>query len=459
MTSQIVIMNSHGFAFASDSAVSAGRYSSNSVQKIFTLPGRQPVAFMVMGSAIHAPSGLSWDRVMYEYHLHYIKKNGIDGELKTMDEYVNDFTKFLESIISTKENNWSLMRDLYSFFSNERSYIWKDIDESSNPQFNDFSNSPTAKFSENIADTLRFFREQTASTTAGAYKYEQIIHTYHKDIEDLVRAIIAGRIEPDSDLLDTMVEFIARHLVFYETDDFWKDSNSTVVLAGFGINDVCPSYVKLKTGSVTIGLEHDVVVERNIVDRDADRAPSKSDKNKISKSRVFIEPLAQDRFTTRITTGMDKSYWRDSDISRDAENLVKEWLEVNGTDVVSKVPGIGPDKAAKVVKQLFDADMPHEVGARHWKGVMGNIQDTKGSFRSAVDRLSPIDLCKMAKHLIETEVIMSSFIDSSRSVDLPVDSCYVTKENGFVWQSKKNIPDSKINPKIFSFKRDGTLFF
>ena len=65
----------------------------------------------------------------------------------------------------------------------------------------------------------------------------------------------------------------------------------------------------------------------------------------------------------------------------------------------------------------------------------------------------------MAKHLIETEVIMSSFIDSSRSVDLPVDSCYVTKENGFVWQSKKNIPDSKINPKIFSFKRDGTLFF
>ena len=61
-------MNTHGFAFASDSAVTSGEYTSNSVQKIFTLPGRQPVAFMVMGSAIHAASGLTWDRVFYQYH-------------------------------------------------------------------------------------------------------------------------------------------------------------------------------------------------------------------------------------------------------------------------------------------------------------------------------------------------------------------------------------------------------
>jgi hypothetical protein len=76
-----------------------------------------------------------------------------------------------------------------------------------------------------------------------------------------------------------------------------------------------------------------------------------------------------------------------------------------------------------------------------------------------VNRLSPIDLAKMATHLIETEAIMSSFVSPDKYVDLPVDCCYVTKENGFVWKSLKNIPDSRINPKVFSIDREGTLFY
>jgi hypothetical protein len=92
-----------------------------------------------------------------------------------------------------------------------------------------------------------------------------------------------------------------------------------------------------------------------------------------------------------------------------------------------------------------------------WVNKQGN--SVKAEFRKAVERLAPIDLAKLAKHLIENEAIMTSFLRSQKSVDLPVDSCYVTKENGFIWTSLKNIPDPSINHKVFSLSRDGTLLF
>jgi hypothetical protein len=462
MTSQIVIMNTHGFAFASDSAVTSGEYTSNSVQKIFTLPGRQPVAFMVMGSAIHAASGLTWDRVFYQYHLHFTKKYGKDTELSHMSTYESDFSSYLTSIISERNNKIALMRDIYSYFGDDKSYIWRGVNNSDIPEFSEEETSPQLLFSRNISSTLDYFKEKASNDLEKAYKLEQVVNIYGDVLEEVAEEIIqsSGKLDPTKELTDTMCEFIAQHLVYYQSDDNWKVSTSTVVLAGFGSEDDYPAYVKMKTGSVTQGLPTNFILERNVVDSNVDLSPSTSDENKISKSRVFIEPLAQDRFTTRITTGLDKIYWQNQRVSREAEDCVKQWLNEYGVKEVSKVAGIGAVTAKKIIKQLIeDAQMPMAVGSLHWKEMSKSLHYNKGEFRKAVDRLAPIDLCKMAKNLIETEAVMSSFIYHTRSVDLPIDSCYVTKENGFIWKSIKNIPDPSINPKVFNIERDGTLMF
>ncbi len=455
-------MNRHGFAFASDSAVTSGEYTSNSVQKIFTLPGRQPVAFMVMGSAIHAASGLSWDRVFYKYHLHFTNKYGKEAELTYMSAYERDFSSFLTSIISEENNNDALMRDIYSFFSKDKSYIWRGVNNSDIPEFSEEETSPQLVFNNNITSTLDFFKDKASDDLEKAYQLEQVSTIYGDDLPGLAEAIIesSGVVEPTKELTNTMCEFIAHHLVYSQSDDFWKSSKSTVVLAGFGSDDEYPAYVKMETCSVTLGLQTDFVVERNVVSPHAEIVPSIADENKISTSRVFIEPLAQDLFTTRITTGLDKKYWMDATISREAEKCVELWLNENGVKEVSKVAGIGPATAKKIVKQLIDdASMPFAVGKLHWRDMSDSIHHNKGKFRKAVDRLAPIDLCKMAKHLIETEAVMSSFIYHTRSVDFPIDSCYVTKENGFIWGSIKNVPDPSINPKVFNIDRDGSLMF
>ena len=112
-------MNPRGVSFSSDSASSKGSFSTNSVQKIFSLPGRQPVAFMVAGSSIFAPTGLSWDRVFYKYNKYFSEKHGQNTELETMLDYEKDFLSFLKSIPLDEANNMALYYDLLSYFASE----------------------------------------------------------------------------------------------------------------------------------------------------------------------------------------------------------------------------------------------------------------------------------------------------------------------------------------------------
>ena len=97
-------MNSRGVAFATDSAVSwRDGFARPSAQKLFSLPGRQPLAYMIMGSGTFAPTGLSWDRIFHKYNLYYSERYGAEAELDTVEEYEKDFISFLGSLYSEED--------------------------------------------------------------------------------------------------------------------------------------------------------------------------------------------------------------------------------------------------------------------------------------------------------------------------------------------------------------------
>ena len=465
MTSQIVIMNQLGFTLASDSAVSSGKFSSNSVQKIFSLPGRQPVAFMVMGSGTHAASGLSWDRVFHKYHKHFIQKYGKNHELTKMNEYEKDFTQFLKSIISKEYNSYSLSRDLYYFFTSNRNYIWEGVKIGDSPEYSTNPEIAVKNFSENIGSTLQFFQSKVGGDVEKSYQFNQVRQKHIESLKQTAMDIIdygAHRYNNAivvEDFQDVMVDFLAHHLVHYSNDNGWKDTNSTIILAGFGLKEEYPSYLSIKSTSVVDGLPTDNNISRSVVSPFSSVNPE-LDENGVWKSRVFMESFAMQSFTSRITTGLDDKYSKNQSISKEVQNIITDWFEKNGSSEFSKVPGVGDATAVKIVEHLLkNTNLPWEIGNQHWMWVADGASAIKKEFRDSVNRLSPIDLAKMATHLIETEAIMSSFVSPDRYVDLPVDCCYVTKENGFVWKSLKNVPDTEINPKVTLIERDGTLFY
>ncbi|MEK9697493.1 MAG: hypothetical protein VW270_17140 [Candidatus Poseidoniales archaeon] len=454
-------MNQRGFALASDSAVSSGSYSSNSVQKIFTLPGRQPVGFMVMGSGIHAPSGLSWDRIFHNYHLHYVNKYGKTTELDDMETYREDFTTFVNSLITKEFNDRSLMRDLYYFFANENSYIWRGVFEGT-PEYSSEKENTQLVFSENIDSTLQFFSKNVSEDVEKSYRLNQVKKNHSEALDQVAKDILEfgkGAAPMTDDSVAQMTDFLTYHIVYHDDDDFWKTSDSQIVLAGFGSTDQYPVYFTLKFSSVAVGMDTQLMTSRNVVEPRATVNPFTED-NLTFFSKVYIEPFAIKNFTMRITTGMDNDAFRTKKISKVAQEEVEKWLKTKGKDEISKIAGVGATTSQKIVDHLItDANFPWEVGNAHWGWVSSSLNSAKKEFRDSVNRLVPIDLAKMAKHLIETEAIMSSFIHSQKQVDLPVDVCYVTKENGFIWSELKNMPNMAINPKLSSISRDGELFY
>ena len=114
MTSVITLTNKNGVAFAADSASTwTGESICNSV-KLFPVR-KAPIAFMVMGSAVFAPTGLTWDRIFYEYNKYFSEKNGVHGELGTVSDYESDFISFLNSRVDPVRNDESIYSDIISF--------------------------------------------------------------------------------------------------------------------------------------------------------------------------------------------------------------------------------------------------------------------------------------------------------------------------------------------------------
>ena len=90
MTAIVGVLNKHGVALAADSAVSFGNTHKvvNTGNKVFALSKYQPVAIATYGRS--AFMGTPWDIIIKLYR----KKLGKHSFPK-LDEYVNDFIKYL----------------------------------------------------------------------------------------------------------------------------------------------------------------------------------------------------------------------------------------------------------------------------------------------------------------------------------------------------------------------------
>ena len=106
--------NSIGIVLSSDSTVSFGNSGKfyPTVNKIFSLSGRQPVGIMISGGAISATSGLHWERIIGLF------RNEIDNkEQDHLRGYYDIFNYVVGNVNTPAANNNSIKSDLINFFT------------------------------------------------------------------------------------------------------------------------------------------------------------------------------------------------------------------------------------------------------------------------------------------------------------------------------------------------------
>ena len=463
MTSQLLLMNSRGVTFASDSASSSGRFSTNSVQKIFSLPGRQPIAFMVSGSAIYAPSGLSWDRIFYKYNDYYSEKFGKNEELKTISDYETDFLQFLRTMTSNNANNMHLSYDLYTYFAGNQGLLTKY--EPSEYEPSDNANKLSEKLEKLRIHLEKIFQNLSdLSDIDSQIKIKQINESHGEMLdltaESIIHSLMGIEASDAPDLTGMVRALLLYHTVHHGKDMSWRASTTTLVFGGFSKDEENPSTIRIKVGTMIHGNESNWIVDRNIVSDESDINPRTS--NGIDyHSRVFIEGFAQCDMIQRLTHGADPRLGLNRDentVSRMAGVAVYSWLDKYAVEELTKLHGIGATKAEEIKQHLLTkAGMASEVEHNHWNWFNGHINDTKKEFRGAIDRLSSIELAELSGYLIEIQAKMYQYIRPQATVSIPVDVCYLTKEQGFIWHKLKNTRflalDKELNPKFYNLER------
>jgi len=492
MTSIIHTMNSNGVAFATDSAVSYGDHYRNSAQKLFSLPGRQPIAFMIMGSGKFGPANLSWVRIFYKYNLYYIEKYGAESELPTVEDYEKDFIDFLESLVSVEDNESALAYDIWV------NWVGRDLPGEKGILLNSGylddtpDSSPEGRTQERRGlDAMERLLDNYESNASwiSAESYDDIEHQYKvKQIEKwhgdtlnkatewiLMSALLGDEVSDgnwekfrenlSSELqeeVDSYVErlnvMLKRWLAAWGNFHSWKKNGSQadVVFGGFGKNDEFPRTTHIVTGSRVNGLGNsaELVFDRNIVDPNV-RWPEQEEGTHNWRCNAFLEALAQNEFILRMTTGLSKTFAK-GNVSKAAVNSIEGWLNYQGTQTIAEVEGVSEELAESVVSHLVKEKISGAIGDHFGQWVHNQQVEVKQEFRQAVSRLSPVELAELASDLIEVQAKTHNIVNSQASVDLPVDVCYLSKENGFIWYSRKNLPNLELNPRISSMDWEGS---
>ena len=492
MTSIIQAMNSRGVAFATDSAVSwKDGHARPSAQKLFSLPGRQPIAFMVMGSGTFAPTGLSWDRIFHKYNIQYREKYGAELELDTVRDYEKDFIDFLDSLYDPQVNDDALARDIYFHWDSRRAnFASISSAESSVPDdMEDDQSIPTVERSsfysvgrliDDWEENSWFHTEESYSDIDHQYRTRQVeshhLGTIKKAAEwvmqesydkpgssintwDSLYSELDEETKSEADsLLDRLIVVITRWLASWGNNHSWKEGSSKaeVVFGGFGRNDEFPITTHIVTGSRVKGLGNfdGLLKERNIVDPTYFAGPVYDSEEGEWRCFAYLQAFAQNEFIMRVTAGQDLSLKHD--IRSKFRDSLEHWISNTLSRDIAEVDGVGK----VTVKSIID----HLEGKEHHKGFSDYMHDyiadvgnnTKQNFRVAIDRLSPPELADLTMDLIEVQAKMHNIVNPQSTVNLPVDVCYLSKENGFIWHRRKNVPDRSINPRLDYMKWDGS---
>ena len=473
MTSQQLMMNHLGVALASDSTVTLGNSGRtySTVNKIFSLGGRQPVAFMVSSAANYIPAGVSWERVFGLY-----REFRGDKELPKLVDYLHDFTKFIssqESLRIPSVNNVAIQTDLIdeytrligpadqkekmqratmsSFGGNE---IWKETN------LNLYLEEATAKRIEDLlsqarAATTRRLDEQGDDYSNHIYKVKKL---QSSNVKIASEEFCKRHKCPE---LGAMIEEIFLHHLCLLGHDFKWKTTSRVVIAGFGKTDLKPTMCYIDVGSdITDGPFSSITryFIRNRQDYSDDgrwiKEDSEDPEENLWSALGFSQGFAQHDNMKAMMFGILPR------IDRNLRTYIPRAIITRLTEqipaMVSKIPGVGETKMDYFNKN-FEQEKEHileSINEIVSDEIWTEVEYRSSRFNSVTKSLPIDELARFVEKMVSLEVNMTHFLEDIRSVGGPIDVATVTKEDGFLWVRSKQNHDPSINPRQSKVDRE-----
>ncbi len=432
---------------AADSAASTGSKIHKTADKLFTLSKYYPVGIMVYNSS--AFMGVPWESIIKVFRNNFDKKHH-----PTLKEYADEFINSLdgnESIVSLSVQKQFFKLQVESYFNELKESIKdfiKDQDETTKLALNlvsvicpdsvdedeesqefdqlnkmlrtDLLKIHTENLKNKVMEDLGELPEHFISDILGNKEYKEIIQNAStKFFDDM---------EFDNDPTEELG--LVAVYGFYDT-------NSGVVIAGFGDDELYPSVI-----SYTIcGMINNKL---KILDNSNETASIAID----DSARII--PFAQHEMVDSFLEGVIPEYdeYSEGYLERLFNDLPSTFLQIveevdDGTG--SKLIDELKEKVQKIeeeTKVLFD----------DYKNEMKN-QKKKHEYPilMAVATLPKDDLASMAESLVHLTSLKRKFtFHEDETVGGAIDVAVISKGDGFVWIKRKHYFKAELNPQFFN---------
>ena len=406
MTAIVGILNRHGVAMATDSAItvrnSFGNKVINNANKLFSLSKYEPVGVMLYGNA--SLGGTPWDVIIKIYR----KQLGRET-FPTLNEYVNDFISYLY-----KNNFYSDKDKQDAFFRKSINDIYIKVERD---VINKLGNSIDDKNKDLINQKLKKIFDQNTSLPIKdrceglkKYSYEDFIR-YSSPFFDSFYDNVMIKKGCDRTLLNSYKDFYYHHLCDKGSILF---PYTGIVFAGYGESEYYPSIIEVRSYQNFDG---------NKFRYSMGLRDSISDKNPAG-----VYPFAQTNVMRNILEGIDPQIRRiiDDNFVGFAQGLIK--IIQTQAKQTNAIP---------FVKALENVDI---------KGIyQGFVQAVNDGIRdhhtnpliNTVEYLEKEDLAEMAESLVSLTYLNKRMTSSEETVGGPVDVAAISKGDGFVWIKRK----------------------
>jgi len=400
MTAEVAILNTHGIALATDSAVTVlvgnEKKVYNTANKLFMLSKYHPVGIMVYNKADYM--GIDWEIIIKEY------RKSIKKPSDKLSDYAKNFINYVKeyTFITEERQKDALLSICVPIILGVRKMFFREIENKSYP-----NGKVTLKQSSQILDSVikNILEFQIKNTSKANYTFDTaFLKRYKNDIYKIIDSIFEKHKTSDKQKESILKIIISDFSKAYELENY-----SGIVIAGYGDKEIFPSIYQCEICG-KIGKSFVLFNERN--------------KSISSTKDAFIAPFAQREMVYTFMQGIDP----------DLKNIIDKQLEKIMISISDIIGNSHKDKLMYVKKE-FMRYLYELQGITYTNPIMDIVQS-----------LQKTDLAEMAETLVNLTAFKRHVSKDAETVGGPTDVAVITKGDGFVWIKRKQYFDIKFNP-------------
>jgi hypothetical protein len=416
MTAEVAILNKTAVALAADSAITYGSSKIyNSGNKLFTLSKYQPLGIMIYGNAEFM--GVPWETIIKSYREYLFHKR-----YAKLTDYADHFLNFLEneaSVFWPKEIQEAYFRDIaYAYFNKIKEFI--DNEVTRNLQNGKLSVDEIRNIIDKVVKENFDGWDNSDDLFDGCNYHLNYILSQYRDILE----IALGDVFQQLPISTGSREYLFRILGLVFCKKRFNESNSGVVIAGFGEDEIYPSFIEYGFEAITAGkLKY---IQKQYLDVSRNR-------------RTIISAFAQREMVDTFIQGVDPSF-RDF-INSYFTKLLNEYPR----NLLDFIPELSSNRKKELLAKV------QKVSVDAFKEYNSNVSDYANQTHvnpvlEAVYALPKDELAAMAESLVNMTSFKRRVSMQAETVGGPIDVAVISKGDGFVWIKRKHYFKPELNP-------------